>query len=374
MDGIALLNWFDKNEFLLDKESRKNISYISNIEIKPFFSKGDKNKIRYFWFCNFKNKKTRLNFVRKFSTPIPIKVYCKQCDKLIFDNYLSKFLSLKRAETIENIKDYNTVKFCKLCATKLNAINGQKKSRQTCKEKYGVEHVFNIPGYKEKAKKSLIKKYGKDWAKKIAKKAKLTFYKKTGYWHNSFVPNVRENMDRKRKETINKMSNERKRLWSQRRFESYDKKNSPGFFGNNYKKKNYKSSKIADEFIKNIVKKLKLKKQNYFLEYPHKGYLIDLFIFKKCAIEFYGDFWHANPKIYKENDILKHFEKTEEIKVKNIWKKDKKRIKFLKKELKINFFIVWENSYKKNKEKILLDICKRICKIKNNDKPRTYFY
>jgi G:T-mismatch repair DNA endonuclease (very short patch repair protein) len=40
-------------------------------------------------------------------------------------------------------------------------------------------------------------------------------------------------------------------------------------------------------------------------------------------IEVNGDFWHANPKIYKAKDILPHPNK--EVLAETLWKKDKKK-------------------------------------------------
>jgi len=65
----------------------------------------------------------------------------------------------------------------------------------------------------------------------------------------------------------------------------------------------------------------------------------------KCAgiitvdylIEFYGDYWHANPKIYKPDDIIHH-----KFKAKDIWENDKQRIKILE-ELGYFVHIVWQS-------------------------------
>jgi len=64
------------------------------------------------------------------------------------------------------------------------------------------------------------------------------------------------------------------------------------------------------------------------------------------VIEYYGDFWHANPEKYKANDII--YFKT----AKEVWDRDAYRIKLLK-EAGYEVIIVWDSDYKKNKEKIL---------------------
>ena len=74
-------------------------------------------------------------------------------------------------------------------------------------------------------------------------------------------------------------------------------------------------------------------------------------------LEINGDFWHANPKFFKENDILK-FSKTNHPKAKDIWKKDEKNREFAEKNgYKVVY--LWECEVKKKTEveigKILID-------------------
>lgn len=73
------------------------------------------------------------------------------------------------------------------------------------------------------------------------------------------------------------------------------------------------------------------------------------FMYKNKIIEFYGDYFHANPKLYKFNKIIgsKYKFNTAE----KIWERDK-----LREELIINrgydILIIWEKDYKDNKEEI----------------------
>jgi hypothetical protein len=73
-------------------------------------------------------------------------------------------------------------------------------------------------------------------------------------------------------------------------------------------------------------------------------------------IEFNGDYWHANPKFYKENERMKFIipQKTKYSGdlAKNIWEYDKKKKTTLE---KMGYKVkgVWESDYHKNPEKIL---------------------
>ena len=71
-----------------------------------------------------------------------------------------------------------------------------------------------------------------------------------------------------------------------------------------------------------------------------------------------GDFWHGNPKIYNENDIL-NFSKTNHPKVKDIWKKDEKNRNFAEKN-GYKIIYLWENDITNKNDielgKFLIDI------------------
>jgi hypothetical protein len=74
----------------------------------------------------------------------------------------------------------------------------------------------------------------------------------------------------------------------------------------------------------------------------------------KKVIEFHGDRFHANPELYKEDDIpLKFLNKTS----KEIWNEDREKYDKIKNkgfELKV----VWEKDYLKNKNETVLDCIK----------------
>jgi len=75
-------------------------------------------------------------------------------------------------------------------------------------------------------------------------------------------------------------------------------------------------------------------------------------------IEVQGIFWHASPKIYKPNDIVKH-PNTKGLLAKDVWKKDKEK-KIIAEKYGYNVLYLWEdeiNSHKKQNtlEKFVLD-------------------
>ena len=70
----------------------------------------------------------------------------------------------------------------------------------------------------------------------------------------------------------------------------------------------------------------------------------------RFAIEYYGDYWHANPNKYDASDIV-HHNKT----AKEIWERDSFRLNLLRDN---GYFvqIIWHSDYKKNKENILKEL------------------
>ena len=102
------------------------------------------------------------------------------------------------------------------------------------------------------------------------------------------------------------------------------------------------SSKIEREFFNYIKENIN---GNVKANFPIENYIVDI-IHDKKIVEFYGDFWHANPKYFKCEDDLKYgsFDKTAE----KIWENDKQRIDFLK-YLGYDILVIWENDWIKNK-------------------------
>lgn len=85
-----------------------------------------------------------------------------------------------------------------------------------------------------------------------------------------------------------------------------------------------------------------------------KWFYPDIRIDKKIIIEFYGNYWHANSRIYKENNIVHHGYTAKEI-----WDNDKQRIRILE-DNGFKVFIVWEDEYKDNKKEVIKNLINKI--------------
>lgn len=100
-----------------------------------------------------------------------------------------------------------------------------------------------------------------------------------------------------------------------------------------------------------------LNELNYVWEYEKifnfekDTFLPDFFIKdKNMIIECYGDYWHANPKIFKNTDKIYRNGKFK-ILAENIWRKDKYRKNIFEKN-GYTYFYFWEDDVKNNIEKI----------------------
>lgn len=81
-------------------------------------------------------------------------------------------------------------------------------------------------------------------------------------------------------------------------------------------------------------------------------------LYEGKIIEFYGDYWHCNPKIWKEDTYNKTLHKT----AKEKWEYDKQRIKKIE-DLGYTVKIVWESDFIDNEEKVIQE-CKEFLGVK----------
>jgi len=84
-----------------------------------------------------------------------------------------------------------------------------------------------------------------------------------------------------------------------------------------------------------------------------KMFLYD-FKYKNKILEFNGDFWHANPLLYKKDQIL-NFHGTEML-AEYIWIRDEIKIEQAKQK-GFDVLVIWEKDYKTNKEAVIKKCC-----------------
>jgi len=178
----------------------------------------------------------------------------------------------------------------------------------------GITNVFQRESVKRKIMETCIKKYGFSNAMKcpeIQKKLTSIFLKKYG----TAMP-----MLRNRKVTV---------------ISSIHKK-------------------IID-YLKSLNIDMKI---NYKIK--NTSYFSDIFLTEKNKIiEVNGDYWHANPKFYKKNDIVRANDHGNIIKAKDIWNKEKTRTAKIN-SLGYNILTLWEYDIEKKFNKTKQIICEFI--------------
>ena len=126
-------------------------------------------------------------------------------------------------------------------------------------------------------------------------------------------------------------------------------------------------SEISQELFFNIINKIQ-RTDNIFFYKLNKEYSVQYSttaVFnldfydkeKNLVIEFLGDYWHANPKIYESGAVFNR-SKTP-ILAKQIWKYDNQRKRNICKVLNNPIYIeVWESDWKENPDKVIEEILK----------------
>jgi hypothetical protein len=125
-------------------------------------------------------------------------------------------------------------------------------------------------------------------------------------------------------------------------------------------------SKIANECFSRLTENLddERKKLMYWMEHNKEYffstseyiYYVDFYDKStNTVIEFYGDYWHCNPKIYAQDYFQPTIKKT----AKEIQLNDNNRIEQLKRDFNINVYIIWESDYNKN-AKPIIEECNKI--------------
>lgn len=132
-------------------------------------------------------------------------------------------------------------------------------------------------------------------------------------------------------------------------------------------------SKPCQELIKEIVKFLPETDIIWHADHPRKEWKIktefDMFtktyfydFFNQTTgkiIEFNGDFWHGNPRIYKADDLINYPGKSIKIKVSELWQydEDKRNIAMLHPDIK-EYLVIWEKDWYEDREGVI-EKCKQ---------------
>jgi very-short-patch-repair endonuclease len=253
------------------------------------------------------------------------------------------------------------------CSSKNMCVALRKLNSHTAWNKGKTKHTDKrIKNYAKSCSKTKKKKFKNDetvtWNKgktkytnnSIMKQANTCSKNRKGYYHtkNYFTNKYGKNIGIKKYNELNK-----KKGSIDSYIKKYGKNEGMRRFHNSHKNIGY-SSKISKKLFFDIAKSFENEKiyfkalNNEFGKLnnkTHEYYFYDFcLINRKKIIEFNGDYYHMNPKIYNKNDFNKKVKKY----AFEIWNYNKRKIKVIK-DCGFKVLIIWENDYRKNDEKIL---------------------
>lgn len=216
----------------------------------------------------------------------------------------------------------------------------KEKSKQTCLEKYGVDWYYQSEEFKEKANKTRLKRFGATshsqsdhWKLLMYDNFKNTLinlgyydlgYKLISYKGNGdyeiYCPHCKQNF-------ITKTSGQ---FWNR-----HPKHHEICTICNPLHKSYSCGEKELVEYVSSIYDGIILENDRTVIK-PRE---LDIYLPELClAIEYNGDYWHANPKYYSEDHIIG------EVPAKEVWKEDNQKINRCIKA-GIELLIIWEDDW-----------------------------
>lgn len=194
----------------------------------------------------------------------------------------------------------------------------QNRYKKTMVKRHGVDRPYKSVELKEKARKSIHDKYGVDW------------FLKRGSHYSSIT------------ETMLSKYGVQNIIHSSDFLERCGQCTSKG----------------EQEMVNFLVDEMELNDSMYYTtgetiqavivdHETHGSYQVD-FINERLGVivEFFGDYWHCNPKTYDKNYI----HETNGKRAEEIWKADKKRVKRMKELTGHEVIVVWESDWNNRKE------------------------
>lgn len=298
----------------------------------------------------------------------------EECTKKSFSSHTVEGIMYRTNCTLEEAKE----KFIEINNQQLeNRIKTQKKLRKedplwdkkrsrNCKE-FWMEKGFSEVESIEKSKE--VWKEIQEASSKKRRENKndyLTIYPtKVEYWMNKGFTE---------EESISKISEIQNRFSLEKCIEKYGSDEGIRVF-NERQKKWQKSlldngnlklgySKVSQDLFDILIKRYNsedlesvfyaTKNCEYSIENDRGGiYLYDFVDDKNMKIiEYNGDQYHANPKMYKEDDQPHPYHKNYKYSAKNIWEKDKRKIEVANKH-GFEVLTIWDSEYKKDSDETL---------------------
>ena len=236
------------------------------------------------------------------------------------------------------------------------------KSKKTIKSLYGSEIYFQTKDFLKKSKQTCLERYGVD------------SHSKTNEFKKLFLNNIKNDLVKnglynEGYRVVKKLEGSNYILYCPHCKKEFEinvvnlywcrlRKNQEICTNCNPLQKNYScGEKEVLDYVKSIYSE-KIIENTKKIIYPYE---LDIYLPElNLAIEFNGDFWHANPDFYNPDDTII----SKNIKAYDIWQKDIKKIEMCDQK-GIILLVVWENDWINNREKVQSDIQEAISALSN---------
>ena len=230
-----------------------------------------------------------------------------------------------------NIKKRNIKDAC-------NNPNRQVKNKMTLRGRYGVTNMSQIESVKEKKRQICMRDYGVDNNFKVfGFNEYVTEYMLTTYGVKRITPTP-EYISNARKQFTSEKWDEIKSKYTKTCLLKYGVENG-GCLCKPVSKIELFVGQLLLNFGVSFTKQFELKegKKNFYYDFLLNDYNI--------IIEVNGDFWHANPALYKNDDTINYPGKGE-IEASEIWERDIKKQTIAEKHGYVVIYL-WETDIKK---------------------------
>lgn len=124
-------------------------------------------------------------------------------------------------------------------------------------------------------------------------------------------------------------------------------------------------SKLHKKIVEILIKlgyEPRIERKFYNFQDRHRIlYSFDIYIEPNLLIEVNGNMWHANPKIYKPDDLIPHYQRGY-FPAKEKWELDRQKIEYAEKK-GFSILVIWESDIDKGEE-FIINILQRFIKEK----------
>ena len=140
---------------------------------------------------------------------------------------------------------------------------------------------------------------------------------------------------------------EGKQKWAERQEKWLNSLEARGWFGNHSEV----SKRLFATLQESIGKDLLFGEKEISARAGHRVFKLDCVLpGTKKVIEFFGDYWHANPAKYQSDDVVRRLDAGGFVTASEIWARDVDRLETLERH-GYDVLLVWENDYVKDTEK-----------------------